>query len=445
MKKRLQKLWDETVPQGGAAPCPDTNAVLRRVSAALDGTPRKSQARRIVRRAVLIAAALLLLTVFSMAANGGELPMRDVIDAFFWNSSDRELASSMVNTKPITVSDDQYTMTVTSSAADKNKVYLTLNVVPKNEEAKARLQAEGQKGEAPSILSFRTYFLGDSSGSEFSGINPETGAFESEISRRLLPWPFSRSISIRCGLMEEGLWLKVPIHPIPSVRLKINATAPGGPSEQNASGGPVTIRKLVLSPMSVFVQYTSPADETGEPVLYFLWKDGTVNTLAELDRQRLYSGTAVLGGGDTAFSAKYTYAFDGIQDLTKMEAVIFGDMAYPLDGGKPFGYDTSGLPFPFSLSGVSDENEDYVVSLSQLCEGLGISETLVIESGTVSMTYRGRTVCCKAGDEDVRLRDGELWVGGGWTYSNLGISMRPVWEGDSDKGPLSLVSVTVIL
>lgn len=442
MKKRLQKLWDETVPQGGGAPCPNANAVLQRVDAALDGTPRKSQTRRILRRAVLLAAALLLLTVFSIAANGGEAPLRNVIDAFFWNSSDRALASSMMDDAPIMVSDDQYTMTVTSSIADKNKVYLTLNVEPKNEAAKARLQARIDQRDLSSFLSFKTYFWGDSSGSGSYEFNPEIGILQADITRQLFPWPFSRSISIRCSLMEEGLWLKLPVHPISSVRLRINATAPSGPSTQSESGGPVTIQRLVLSPMSVFVQYTASADEMGEPVLYFLWKDGTVNTLSELGG-RMYSGSAPISV--TEFTAKYTYTFDGIQDLTRMEAVIYGGMAYPLDGGAPYAYDTSGLPFPFRLSGIEDESGEFFVPLSQLCQELGISENWDAESGTASITYRGRTCSCTAEDEQARLWNGELWVSSNtWVYANLRFGTRPVWERDSAEGSSKLVGMVFL-
>ena len=228
---------------------------------------------------------------------------------------------------PLMVSDDNYIMTVTSSIADKNNVYLTLNVKAKNEEAKARMQS----GEPHALLEFKTSAFGDSSGSEGSGYDPETGVYESVVKRQLLPWPFSRSISVRCVLMEEELWLKVPVHPISSVKLKVNATAPGGPSQYCRSGGPVTVQKIVLSPMSAFVKFISPTEETGEPVLYFLWKDGAVSTQGQMGATG-YSGSAT--HGETEFSAKYTYKFDGIQDLTKMEAVIFGGMAYPLDGAR---------------------------------------------------------------------------------------------------------------
>ena len=90
MKNRLQRLWDEAVPLGGSAPGPDPNTVLGKVDAVLDGG--KPHRRRIPRRAVLLAAAVLLLTAFSVAANRGELPLHNVIDAHFPDSQDRALA-----------------------------------------------------------------------------------------------------------------------------------------------------------------------------------------------------------------------------------------------------------------------------------------------------------------------------------------------------------------
>ena len=60
MKNRLQRLWDEAVPLGGSGPGPDPNTVLGKVDAVLDGG--KPHRRRIPRRAVLLAAAVLLVT-----------------------------------------------------------------------------------------------------------------------------------------------------------------------------------------------------------------------------------------------------------------------------------------------------------------------------------------------------------------------------------------------
>ena len=447
MKNRLQRLWDEAVPLGGSAPGPDPKTVLGKVDAVLDGG--KPHRRRIPRRAVLLAAAVLLLTAFSVAANRGELPLHNVIDAHFPDSQDRALAESMMDAAPLMVSDDNYIMTVTSSIADKNNVYLTLNVKAKNEEAKARMQS----GEPHALLEFKTSAFGDSSGSEGSGYDPETGVYESVVKRQLLPWPFSRSISVRCVLMEEELWLKVPVHPISSVKLKVNATAPGGPSQYCRSGGPVTVQKIVLSPMSAFVKFISPTEETGEPVLYFLWKDGAVSTQGQMGATG-YSGSAT--HGETEFSAKYTYKFDGIQDLTKMEAVIFGGMAYPLDGGAPYAYDTSGLPTPFWVPAREDDHAGFLVPLSQVCRGLGVPENLDVGQGTASVTYRGITVHYMAGrgaelrdaetgetlaqwdDETVLLQDSELWVSYVPLLSSMKIGMRPVWGHDTPSGMIIL-------
>ena len=158
---------------------------------------------------------------------------------------------------------------------------------------------------------------------------------------------------------------------------------------------------------------------------------------------RMYSGSATISV--TEFTAKYTYTFDGIQDLTRMEAVIYGGMAYPLDGGAPYAYDTSGLPFPFRLSGIEDESGEFFVPLSQLCQELGISENWDAESGTASITYRGRTCSCTAEDEQARLWNGELWVSSNtWVYANLRFGTRPVWERDSAEGSSKLVGMVFL-
>ena len=72
MKKRLRKLWDEVIPDGGPCPQPDIKKVRRRVDAALDGRPR-AVSRRTLRLAVL-AAAVVLLTGAALAV-GGELEL----------------------------------------------------------------------------------------------------------------------------------------------------------------------------------------------------------------------------------------------------------------------------------------------------------------------------------------------------------------------------------
>lgn len=39
-----------------------------------------------------------------------------------------------------------------------------------------------------------------------------------------------------------------------------------------------------------------------------------------------------------------TWTLRSVQDLSRMEAVVFGGMAYPLDGGAPYPVDVDALP-----------------------------------------------------------------------------------------------------
>ena len=39
-----------------------------------------------------------------------------------------------------------------------------------------------------------------------------------------------------------------------------------------------------------------------------------------------------------------SYSFPAVQDLSKLEAVVFEGMAYPLDKGEPYPVDVDALP-----------------------------------------------------------------------------------------------------
>lgn len=77
-------------------------------------------------------------------------------------------------------------------------------------------------------------------------------------------------------------------------------------------------------------------------MLYFLWEDGTYTELESL------LGGNGHGSGHGVAGEPYQYteseSFRTVQDLSDLEAVVFGDMAYPLDHGKPYEVDLSALP-----------------------------------------------------------------------------------------------------
>ena len=108
MKSRLQRLWDETVPQKGPSPRPRPRAVLRRVRQGMAPTQASARHRNLLRRVVVIAvtAALLLLGGMALAANQGELGEHNVLQSFFYWGETTQGMETLVNTQPVTVSDE---------------------------------------------------------------------------------------------------------------------------------------------------------------------------------------------------------------------------------------------------------------------------------------------------------------------------------------------------
>lgn len=422
MKTRMQKLWDETVPMGGPAPRPDPDAVLRRVNAALDGKPRV-HLRRPLKYAAILAAILLLLAGTAIASGQGILPGYNVLQAFFHGDSD-DYALSLVNTEQNAVSDENYTMTVTSSLADEHHVYFTLTIEPKTEKARYFLSGNGE--EYPTLpLMFRSGWSDNFSGGISSGPssdNPDIFCAEVSWNINIGLW---KTVYVRMDDMEEGLWLKIPLKTVSPVKLDIGASGQGMGSNICAAGGPVTLEKLELSPMTIKMYYTTPYDTPGDPLIYFLWKDGSLTTFGQMNA----SGPSGDGSQkDDLWSFKHSWKFGHVQDIRQMEAVVFENMAYPLDGGEPYGIDTSEIPRPFTVpAGEQLEDEgNSSMPLFAVCGGLGIPYDWDEEAGTLTATFRDVTMTFTAGSDIIQLdgaaneteemysapvfRDGELWA-----------------------------------
>ena len=430
MKNHMRELWDDTVPAGVPNPRPDPDAVLRRVNAALDGKHRFS--RRPLKYAAILAAAVLLLTGTAIASEQGILPSVNVLDSFFHgDSSDYSL--SLVNAEQASVSDDNYTMTVTSSIADRNEVYFTLTVEAKTEEARKVLSGEAAKpGEDYEIpLSVKTSWIGGNSGGMFADYDSENQTLNYYVSRDMGPG-LLKEVSVRLEAMEDGVWLKFPVKIISDIRLNIQADGQGIGTMMNASGGPVTLEKLVLSPASVKMYYTTPEDSMGDPMgdplLYFLWKDGSLSSYGQLRMLGPSGHGREEDGGMWSF--QYSWRFGHLLDLRQMEAVIFENTAYPLDGGEPYAYevDPSEFPRPFAVpSGERLEDAgNSSMPLFAVCGGLGIPYEWDEEAGTLTATFRDVTMTFTVGSDRILLdgaeheteemysaavyQDGELWA-----------------------------------
>ena len=433
MKNHLQELWDQVSPDSGPCPQPDAENVRRRVSAALGEQPRAALPRRALRLALACAAAVLLLTGTALAA--GELipPEFNVLSTHFgWGGNPAD-AIAMMTITPVSVEDDNYTMTVTSSLADGSKLYFTVVIEAKNEQARERLEHTG----FGDLLSYR--IPGSSGYGSSGGTAPEDGVWHIDVSAT---WRAGKSACARLNLMDEGIWLEFPVKPVRSLTLEVGAESQGMGGMAYAAGGPVTVDTVELSPLSYTVRYTAGQPDA-YPVPYFLFQDGSIRTMGQM------RALGPSGGSDTGLFSQHpgrlrnTWEFGSIQDLSQMKAIIFGGTAYPLDGGEPYEADVSAIPRPFLLPlGEQTPEGSWTVPLSALCGGLGADYQWDETSGTAAASFRDTALTFTVGSKTVQVdgpwswdsteegsapvyRDGELWVDSAALF-------RTVWSIDLD-------------
>ena len=411
MKNRLQTLWDEVAPDGGPCPQPGVNGVRRRVDAALSGR-RRAALRRGLRLAAVAAAAVLLLTGTALAV--GELipPEFNVLSSHFTWGENPETAIAMMTITPVSVEDGNYTMTATSSLADGNNLYFTLIIEAKNDEARERLQ----NTKLGDLLSFR---IPGSHGFGLSGESvPIDGVLHIDVNA---VWRAGKSASARLNLMGEELWLDFPVKPVRSVVLEVDADCQGAGGMDHAAGGPVTVDRVEISPLSYTLRYTASQLDV-YPTPYFLFQDGSMLTMGQM------RAAGPSGGSDTGFfdqhpgRRKCSWEFGSIQDLSQMEAIVLGGTAYPLDGGEPYEVDVSAIPQPFVLPlGEETGAGDWFIPLFALCDGLGADCQWNEELGVAVVSFRDTALTFTVGDQVTQ-------VDGLWNWDTSKDAAAPVYE-----------------
>ena len=348
MRDRMQALWDDVVPLGVACPQADPAAVKRRVNAALNAVPseRRTYMRQKIRFAAAAAAVVGLLAGTALAAAG----QWNVLDFYF--EGDNTPANDYVNHETYSVSDDNYTLSVTSSVADTRSAYLLVTVEAKTDEARATLMAD----DFENISTFDLYTLsGDTA-------NPEAalcgfGYGEDELLRTGSSRSYGMSthemgpayaLRLRAGFMEDGLYVDIPLTSVEPLSLEINADGTSFGTTNNVKGGAsLTLASISLSPLSLHMEYSYPAGGgEAEPLLLFRKTDGT-----------LLSWGQVVG--------------------------------------------TSGGMFA-----TGSESSGYSVPVRALCEGLGVECIWDNEAQTAAMTYRGVTIVLTPGSTTA-LVDGQ--------------------------------------
>ena len=309
-----------------------------RMQAALDGLPPRAKKRGpdAVKVALIAAAACMLLITGAAAASGAlELPLHNVL-SFFFRGENAPGSEQLVDAQPVSVSDDNYTLTVTTTLADRNDVYLTLLIEAKT--ARARAYLSDPDLWMSSALTIDIPRSGGGTAKYFSAYDPSTRTLQVEVKATVGQ---AGEIAVRLDDMEEGLWLRFQVQPVSELTLRIDAEGWGiALYDPGQSDGPVTLKTVTLSPLSCHVEYAAD-DPERYPVLYFLWTDGTVNGIKDLGTGQ---GSGHVSRQGDVYVCEHTWPFSAVRDLSQLSAVIFEGMAYPVDGSEPYEIDAGAIP-----------------------------------------------------------------------------------------------------
>lgn len=353
MKNRLQALWEEVLPEGGPSPQPEVRAVRRRVNAAVGCTAVPAR-----RRALGCALACLVLVLLTGAAAAtGVLPLPDfnVLSVFYGRGQNAPGAEELVDTEPVTVENELFKVMVTSSLADENVFYLTATMQAKTRWAERYLD---QDDLCP--LAFRLEYFSPSRnpGAAATHFLPYDSATKSRSVEMVFGMPEDGRMALhvfdpRGGSCKEGTCsggdcrVEFTIKQAETRTLSICADGEalymGRRPERHPATVPVRLIQAQVSPLGLRLDYLGP-EESSEtnyvPAVRFLWTDGTVSTMEQLGVQ--YSSGHGCGDTGGTFDWEKHLVFDSVQDLERLEALVFGDMAYPLDGGGPHRIGVSG-------------------------------------------------------------------------------------------------------
>lgn len=362
MKTRLRSLWDQVSPEGGPCPQPTPLAVRRRVDATLDQKPRAIHPWRALRLAAVCAAALALLTGTAVAAGALPLPAFNALSVFYGKGDNAPGAEGLVEVQPVAVSNDLFTVTLTSSLADENIVYFTAAIQAKTRWAQTYLD----QSETVTPAFYLEHL------SETMCIDPSAGHY-GPYDRETL----SRGVDFITALTEDG---RYALHVFdPRGGPCKDGTCPGGDCrveftvsrraetyvlEIDADGTaaykahgvldrpdrhpptlPVHLQQVELSPLSLRMLFLMPPESGLNylPEFHFLWKDGTTSTAGQVGLHP-HSSHGEGREGDLQTRYEALWVFDSIQDLSRLEALVFEGTAYPLDGGASYEVDMDSLP-----------------------------------------------------------------------------------------------------
>ena len=435
MRSHIHELWEE-LDLEPLYPEPDLDRVMDQVMDRIaaeepqaEGTAHviKERRRPMHKRKLLLslAAALVVLTGSAVAV-GSQLGLLNV---FF--QGDTSGLEPYVQTDLGSAENEDYRFTVDSAYYDGMTVYATVTVEGLNDQAVEDLKSNRADAEAhremwgdaladnmletgkfgPDTIRANQDEVTEAAGFWYSGGNGGIHELEapSDTSRSWqVDFTFSRwlgpldiPLKVWAGLMGEEYAVEIPLDTV--------VGAAHLEPDQEFLFNPLTdqraiLTEVTLTPTQLYYEIQTVGEmktDTGWDVMdgrfVLKMKDGSLITSSQL--HGLPSG-GKNGWDDGEFAYGVEFHKVLFSDVSEVEAIIFGDTEFPLDGSEPTLADESERFYPFYVPRY-DENGPWCTDVEALCRGLGAEYIWDEDTQTATATYRDVTIQMTVGSSQV--------------------------------------------
>ena len=444
MRSHIHELWED-LELSPLYPEPGLDQVMDRVMDQIKAEEPEHPASQTRRRRPMhkkklllsLAAALVVLTGSAVAV-GNHLGLLDV---FF--KGDTSGLEPYVQTELGSAENEDFRFTVDSAYYDGMNVYATVTIEGLNEEAVDDLMHSRSDGE------FHREMWGDEMAEhlmETGGTGPDTimcnqrevvetaGVYNggSMGANQISSTQTARCLKVDVGFRE---WMGAMDTPLElwvgfmgreySVEIPLDTVVGSAHLEpdQEFLFNPLTdqraiLTEVTLTPTQLYYEIQTVGEmktDTGWDVMdgrfVLKMKDGSLITSSQL--HGLPSG-GKNGWDDGEFAYGVEFHKVRFSDVSEVEAIIFGDTEFPLDGSEPTLADESERFYPFYVPRY-DENGPWCTDVEALCRGLGAEYIWDEDTQTATATYRDVTIQMTVGSSQVLVNGkpveltGSIW------------------------------------
>ena len=391
------------------------------------------------RKLLLSLAAALVVLTGSAVAVGNQLGLLNV---FF--QGDTSGLEPYVQTDLGSAENENFRFTVNSAYYDGMTVYATVTWEGLNDAAVDDIMHSRSDGEfhremwgdamaehlmetggtGPDTIVCNQREVTEAAGYEYTGGGlgggdlPSTETSRSarvEVSFQRWLGPVDTPLELWLGFMGREYSVKIPLDTVVgSAHLE---------SDQEFLFNPLTDQRAVLTeatltPTQLYYEIQTVGEmktDTGWDVMdgrfVLKMKDGSLITSSQL--HGLPSG-GKNGWDDGEFAYGVEFHKVRFSDVSEVEAIIFGDTEFPLDGSEPTLADESQRFYPFYVPRY-DENGPWCTDVEALCRGLGAEYIWDEDTQTATATYRDVTIQMTVGSSQVLVNGkpveltGSIW------------------------------------